>query len=84
MLLPVFLRRSIEKNKKIKRKKEGKNMWENISSFIAIIGSLIAICTTIYKKFLKMVLNVNKNITERFYCHMLKKISLEMQMLYMK
>lgn len=53
MLLPVFLRRSIEKNKKIKRKKEGKNMWENISSFIAIIGSLIAICTTIYKKIFK-------------------------------
>ena len=28
-------------------------MWENISSFIAIIGSLIAICTTIYKKIFK-------------------------------
>lgn len=53
MLLPVFLRRSIERNKKIKRKKERKNMWKNISSFIAIIGSLIAICTTIYKKIFK-------------------------------
>lgn len=28
-------------------------MWENVSSFIAIIGSLIAICTTIYKKIFK-------------------------------